>query len=42
MRVSGTQVLLDLVVHAYYQGETPEHIVPRSSLIRCISAKAIT
>ena len=27
MRVSGTRVLLDLIVHAYYQGETPEHIV---------------
>ncbi|MBK9124020.1 MAG: DUF433 domain-containing protein [Chloroflexi bacterium] len=27
MRVSGTRVLLDLIVHAYHQGETPEHIV---------------
>ncbi len=27
MRVSGTRVLLDLVVHAYHRGETPEHIV---------------
>jgi uncharacterized protein (DUF433 family) len=27
MRVSGTRVLLDLVVHAYHQGETPEHII---------------
>ncbi len=27
MRVSGTRVLLDLVVHAYRQGETPEHII---------------
>lgn len=26
-RVSGTRVLLDLIVHAYHQGETPEHIV---------------
>lgn len=27
MRLSGTRVLLDLVVYAYHQGETPEHIV---------------
>jgi uncharacterized protein (DUF433 family) len=27
MRVSGTRVLLDLIVYAYQQGETPEHIV---------------
>lgn len=27
MRVSGTRVLLDLIVYAYHQGETPEHIV---------------
>jgi uncharacterized protein (DUF433 family) len=27
MRVSGTRVLLDLIVYAYDQGETPEHIV---------------
>jgi uncharacterized protein (DUF433 family) len=27
MRVSGTRVLLDLIVHAYHRGETPEHIV---------------
>jgi uncharacterized protein (DUF433 family) len=27
MRVSGTRVLLDLIVHAYHQGNTPEHIV---------------
>lgn len=27
MRVSGTRVLLDLIVHAYHQGETPEHII---------------
>jgi len=27
MRVSGTRVLLDLIVHAYSRGETPEHIV---------------
>jgi uncharacterized protein (DUF433 family) len=27
MRVSGTRVLLDLVVHAYQQGSTPEAIV---------------
>jgi uncharacterized protein (DUF433 family) len=27
MRVSGTRVLLDLIVHAYGRGETPEHIV---------------
>jgi uncharacterized protein (DUF433 family) len=27
IRVSGTRVLLDLIVHAYHQGETPEHIV---------------
>ncbi len=27
MRVSNTRVLLDLVVYAYHQGETPEHIV---------------
>jgi uncharacterized protein (DUF433 family) len=27
MRVSGTRVLLDLVVYAYHQGETPEHII---------------
>jgi uncharacterized protein (DUF433 family) len=27
MRVTGTRVLLDLIVHAYHQGETPEHIV---------------
>ncbi len=27
MRVSGTRVLLDLVVHAFHRGETPEHIM---------------
>jgi uncharacterized protein (DUF433 family) len=27
MRVSTTRVLLDLIVHAYHQGQTPEHIV---------------
>jgi uncharacterized protein (DUF433 family) len=27
MRVSGTRVLLDLIVNAYQRGETPEHIV---------------
>ena len=27
MRVSGTRVLLDLLVYAYHQGNTPEHIV---------------
>ncbi len=27
MRVSGTRVLLDLIVNAYIRGETPEHIV---------------
>lgn len=27
MRVSGTRVLLDLIVYAYHQGETPEHMV---------------
>ena len=27
MRVSGTRVLLDLIVAAYQRGETPEHIV---------------
>ena len=27
MRVSGARVLLDLIVHAYRQGETPEHII---------------
>ena len=27
MRVTGTRVLLDLIVYAYHQGETPEHIV---------------
>jgi uncharacterized protein (DUF433 family) len=27
MRVSGTRVLLDLIVNAYLRGETPEHIV---------------
>ncbi|MEQ8675580.1 MAG: DUF433 domain-containing protein [Aggregatilineales bacterium] len=27
LRVGGTRVLLDLIVHAYHQGETPEHIV---------------
>ena len=27
MRVSGTRVLLDLIVDAYHRGETPEHIV---------------
>ena len=27
IRVSGTRVLLDLIVYAYHQGETPEHIV---------------
>lgn len=27
MRVSGTRVLLDLIVAAYRRGETPEHIV---------------
>lgn len=27
MRVSGTRVLLDLIVDAYRRGETPEHIV---------------
>jgi uncharacterized protein (DUF433 family) len=26
-RVSGARVLLDLIVYAYNQGETPEHIV---------------
>jgi uncharacterized protein (DUF433 family) len=26
-RVSGTRVLLDLIVYAYHQGETPERIV---------------
>jgi len=27
MRVSDTRVLLDLIVYAYHQGQTPEHIV---------------
>ena len=27
MRVSGTRVLLDLVMYAYHQGKTPEHII---------------
>jgi uncharacterized protein (DUF433 family) len=27
MRVSGTRVLLDLIIEAYRRGETPEHIV---------------
>ena len=27
MRVSGTRVLLDLIVYAYHQGQTPEHLV---------------
>ena len=27
MRVSGTRVLLDLLVYAYHQGKTPEHII---------------
>lgn len=27
LRVSGTRVLLDLIVYAYHQGETPEHLV---------------
>jgi uncharacterized protein (DUF433 family) len=27
MRVTGTRVLLDLIVEAYGRGETPEHIV---------------
>ena len=27
MRISGTRVLLDLIVDAYHRGETPEHIV---------------
>ena len=27
MRVSGTRVLLDLIVYTYHQDETPEHIV---------------
>ena len=27
MRISGTRVLLDLLVYAYHQGETPEHII---------------
>ncbi len=27
MRVTGTRVLLDLIVHAYHSGATPEHIV---------------
>jgi uncharacterized protein (DUF433 family) len=27
MRVSGTRVLLDLIVYAYHQGQTPENIV---------------
>jgi uncharacterized protein (DUF433 family) len=27
MRVSGTRVLLDLIVEAYRRGETPEHII---------------
>jgi hypothetical protein len=28
MRVSGTRVLFDLLVYAYNQGKTPEHIIP--------------
>ncbi len=27
IRVTGTRVLIDLIVYAYHQGETPEHIV---------------
>jgi len=27
IRVSGTRVLLDLIVYAYHQGQTPEHIM---------------
>lgn len=27
MRVTGTRVLLDLIVEAYQRGETPEHII---------------
>ena len=27
IRVSGTRVLLDLIVDAYHRGETPEHMV---------------
>jgi uncharacterized protein (DUF433 family) len=27
MRVSGTRVLFDLLVYAYHQGKTPEHII---------------
>ena len=27
MRITGTRVLLDLIVEAYRRGETPEHIV---------------
>lgn len=27
IRVSGTRILLELVIHAYYMGETPEGIV---------------
>lgn len=27
MRVSNTRVLLDLVIYAYHQGESPEHII---------------
>ncbi len=27
MRVTGTRVLLDLIVEAYRRGETPEHII---------------
>jgi len=27
MRVTGTRVLLELILHAHHQGGTPEHIV---------------
>lgn len=27
IRIKGTRVLLELIIHAYYQGETPEGIV---------------
>jgi len=41
MRVSGTRVLIDLVVYAYHQGKTPEQIVqmyPTLTLERVYSA----
>lgn len=43
IRVGNTRVLFELVIHAYYNGETPEGIVdsyPISTLIRPAAASA--